>query len=102
VYSPDCSVKYTDHLVVCADCPAAWQDRPVMYSDYPVLCTDGMNCSFRVCAGQGGSGMGLDNSALKNKTYRHWPRRSALTRGRSGHAQINEFSTDLRRRMWLS
>jgi hypothetical protein len=61
----DRSVKYTDHPTACANCLTAWPDRPIMYSNCPVLCEDGPNCLFRVCAGRGSSGTGLGNSILK-------------------------------------
>jgi hypothetical protein len=42
-----------------------WPDRPVIYSDCPMLCADGPNYSFRVCVGRGSSGADLGNSVLK-------------------------------------
>jgi hypothetical protein len=55
----------TDHSASCATCPAAWTDRLIIYSDCLALCTDGPNCSFRICAEHGGSDADLDNSVLK-------------------------------------
>jgi hypothetical protein len=46
-------IKYVDRSAACADCPVAWSYRPMMYSDYPTLCVDSLNCSFKVCAGRG-------------------------------------------------
>jgi hypothetical protein len=66
----------------------------VLYSDCPVLHADGPNGSFRVCAVRGGSGASLGNSFLKTGRF-------ALRCGWSGHAQIGEFTADLRKRLWL-
>jgi hypothetical protein len=66
----------------------------VRYADRPVLHADGPNGLFRVCAVRGGSGASLGNSFLKTG-------RLALRCGRSGHAQIDEFTADLRKRLWL-
>jgi hypothetical protein len=63
--APDCPVRYADHSVVCADYPAIWPDRLVIYSNCLMLYTDGLNGSFRVHAVRGGLGVGLDNSFLK-------------------------------------
>jgi hypothetical protein len=57
----------------------AWPDRPMMYSDCPMLCADGLNWLFRFCAGCGGLGADFGNSIWKKRDGRRWP-------GRSGRA----------------
>jgi hypothetical protein len=64
-YVPDRLVKYADHSVTCADCPAMWPDCPTLYSNYLAPYADGLNGLSRVCTVCGGLGAGLGNSLLK-------------------------------------
>jgi hypothetical protein len=90
-------VRYADRSAVCVDYPTAWSDHPVMYSDCLALCTDGLNCSFKVCAECGGSGVDLGNSVLKMG-----PTTIGTDGGWSDRAQTGKFTPDIRRRLWLS
>jgi hypothetical protein len=50
---------------VCANCPAIWSDRSLLYVECPSLYADSPTGKFRVCAVRGGSGACFGNSFLK-------------------------------------
>jgi hypothetical protein len=56
---------YANHPAEYANCSIIWSDHLVLYSDCPTLHADGPNGPFSVCTVHGGSSAGLDNSFLK-------------------------------------
>ena len=69
-----------------------------MYSDCPSICADGPKGSITVCAKYGGPGADFGNSV--QKTGLTVVDSDGPHSGTDG--QINGFTPDLRRRLWLS
>jgi hypothetical protein len=97
----DRSIRYTDHPAVCADCPAIWPDRLLLYVYCLSQYANDLTEWFMICAVCGGSSVCLSNSFLKVGPTVAGPDSPRSRVDGPEHAQINGFTTDVRKRLWL-